>query len=141
MSRDVRVLETHSTIQCAARLMQEIDTGFLPVVEDHQIVGVVTDRDIVIRAVAHGLPLSCAVRDIMTTGTSTCREDEAAEDVLERMADRQVHRLPVVDIAERIVGIVTIGDLAWRGADQRAGEALAGIVRPSGQHSQSTALD
>lgn len=137
MSRDVRVAAPDNTIQSAAQVMADIDAGFLPVGDDERLVGIVTDRDIAIRGVAAGQPPETSVRNVMSDEVLYCYDDEETEDVLENMGNVQVRRLPVVDRDKRLVGIVSISDLAGNGDASLAGEALGDITRPSAQHSQS----
>ena len=115
MTRNVEVVRPNDTLQRAAQLMQECDTGALPVCDGDSLVGMVTDRDITIRGTAVGLsPSDTPVSRVMSTDTLCCTEDESAEDVLTRMGDEQVRRLPVLDSEQRLVGIVSLGDLATR---------------------------
>lgn len=106
----------------AARLMQGYDVGALPVVENGRLVGIITDRDIVLRALTNGRdPGGLAVCDVMTEGVVCCRSDDTVEDVILLMAAKKIRRLPVVDEALRVIGMVTLGDVS-----HRAGRALAG---------------
>ena len=137
MSRDVRLVSPHQTIQEAARLMEEIDAGALPVGENDRLVGMITDRDITIRAVACGLGPDTHVHDAMTQEIHYCFDDEDIEDVAEKMSELKVRRLPVLDRNKRLVGIVSLGDIAAQ-HDEIAGEAISEISEPGGRHSQST---
>lgn len=115
MSRNVHVVEPQESLQRAAQLMQSLDVGSLPVSDGQRLLGMVTDRDITIRGVASGMtPDGACVSDVMTTEVSCCREDQDAQEVMQMMGDRQVRRLPVVDADQRLVGIVSLGDLAVR---------------------------
>ena len=136
MSRDVRLVSPHQTIQEAARLMEEIDAGALPVGENDRLVGMITDRDITIRAVAQGLAPDTHVHDVMTQEIHYCFDDQDIEEVAEQMSDLKVRRLPVLDRNKRLVGIVSLGDIAAQ-HDEIAGEAISEISEPGGQHSQS----
>ena len=136
MTRDVRIIEPDETLQDAARAMADIDAGVLPVGENDRLVGIVTDRDIAIRAVARGRKPNAKVRDVMSGTVSYCYDDDETEDVLETMANFQIRRMPVLDRNKRLVGIVSITDLAHSGETARAGVALGDISRPSGLHSQ-----
>lgn len=136
MSRDVRIVDPDDTLRQAANTMAEIDAGFLPVRENDRLVGIVTDRDIAIRGVAKGLPPDAEVREVMSDEIRYCFEDDDAEDVLANMGEIQVRRLPVLDRDKRLVGIVSITDLAGNGDAAQAGEALSEIARPSALHSQ-----
>lgn len=137
MTREVRIVDPDETLQDAARVMADIDAGVLPVGENDRLVGILTDRDIAIRAVALGRKPTAKVRDVMSETISYCYEDDEAGDVLETMAEVQVRRMPVLDRNKRLVGIVSITDLAHHGEAARAGDALGDITRPSGLHSQA----
>jgi CBS domain-containing protein len=136
MSRDVEVISPDDTIEAAAKTMSVIDAGILPVAEDDRLVGMVTDRDLAIRAVGTGRPPSTTVREVMTHEVKYCFEDDEAEDALDNMAEQQLRRLPVLDQDKRLVGIVSISDLADEETAE-AGKALSDIATPSAQHSQS----
>ena len=101
------------------------------------MIGIVTDRDIAIRGVAAGKAPEASVRDVMSDEVLYCFADQDASDVLENMGDVQVRRLPVVDDDKRLVGVVSISDLAVNGDRAEAGKALEDIVRPSSLHSQA----
>lgn len=134
MTTDVRTLDPDQTLQEAARLMAECDVGSLPIDEGGRLVGMVTDRDITIRAVAQGKALDTRVRDIMTKDVKYCFEDEDIAHVARNMGDIQVHRLVVLDRNKQLVGIVALADIAnTEGADP-AGEAVCGISEPTGSH-------
>ncbi len=137
MTRDVRLIEPTETIQEAARLMAEIDTGIMPVREGDRLVGMITDRDITVRAVAQGRGPDTPIREVMTDDVKYCFEDDDTDAVARNMADIQVRRLPVLTRDKRLVGIVSLGDLAVMQGSGQAGEAVAGISRPGGQHSQT----
>lgn len=137
MSRDVQIAAPDHTMQSAAQIMADIDAGFLPVADDDRLIGIVTDRDIAIRGVAAGRPPEASIREVMTDEVKYCFADEEAEDVLENMGDIQVRRLPVVDREKRLVGIVSITDLASNSDATAAGQTLGDTARPSAQHSQA----
>jgi CBS domain-containing protein len=133
MTREVRVASPDQSIREAARLMAEIDVGALPVGERDRLVGMITDRDIAVRAVAHGRAPDTPIRDVMTDDVKYCFEDEEVHDVARNMADIQMRRLPVVNRDKRLVGIVAVADLATAPADPEVvGEAVAGISEPTG---------
>lgn len=136
MSRDVRTVSPETTVREAARLMAEADVGALPVAAGDRLAGMVTDRDITIRATAIGKGPDTTVGEVMTHDVLYCHEDEDIEDISENMAEKQVRRLPVVDADKRLVGIVSLADFALI-ADDEAAEALGGITRPGGERSQS----
>ena len=110
----------------AAQIMQRLDVGVLPVCDGERLVGVVTDRDITLRSTAEGRdPKETPVRDVMSTNPICCHEDQDVAECVELMEQRQIRRLPVVDNAQRLVGIVSLGDLAIRSKNERlAGEVL-----------------
>jgi CBS domain-containing protein len=135
MTRDVRVISPDDTIERAAQLMGQIDAGILPVRENDRLVGMITDRDIAVRGVAEGCSPSAKVRDIMSQEVKYCFDDADADAVLENMAEIQVRRMPVVNHDKRLVGIVSISDIA-KDEQKEAGEALCDITRPSALHSQ-----
>ena len=137
MTRDVRVANPNQTIQDAAKIMLDVDSGVLPVGENDRLIGMITDRDIAVRAVAQGKGPQTLVREVMTDHVHYCFDDEDTDEVTRKMADSQVRRLPVVNRDKRLIGILSLGDVATRrdGADE-AGEALSDISRPGGEHSQ-----
>lgn len=138
MTQDVRVANPTETLQVAARIMADIDAGFLPVGENDKLVGIITDRDIAIRAVGCGCAPDTKIRDVMSEDVKYCFEDDEVEDVLDNMAEQQIRRLPVVNRDKRLVGVVSIGDLAADGRQAaHAGKALGDIASPSGLHSQA----
>jgi CBS domain-containing protein len=127
MTPNPRTVTPDDTIQNAARVMRDEDTGVVPVVDNGRTVGVVTDRDIVIRAVADGSQLSRPVREIVTGNLVSATPDMSTREAADLMSEHQVRRLPVVE-NERLVGIVSLGDLAVKeGKDGRMGDTLQGI--------------
>src|SRR5690606_32854707 len=136
MSRDVRVANPRQTIRDAAAIMSEIDAGIVPVGENDRLVGMITDRDIAIRAVANGKGPETPIAEVMTRDVKYCFEDEDCERVLDNLGDLQIRRVPVVSRDKHLVGILSLGDLANQSANGHAGAALAEISRPGGQHSQ-----
>lgn len=138
MTRDVRITNPDETIQEAARLMARLDAGILPVADHDRLIGMVTDRDIAIRAIAAGKGPDAKVRDVMTLDVKYCFDDQDVDEVTRNMGDIQVRRLPVLDRQKRLVGILSLGDIAMSsGGDDAAGEALKGISRHGGAHCQS----
>jgi CBS domain-containing protein len=135
MTREVRVISPDDTIERAAQLMGQIDSGVLPVGENDRLVGMITDRDIAIRGVAEGCGPSAKVRDVMSQEVKYCFDDAETDEVLDNMAQIQVRRMPVVDHDKRLVGIVSIGDLAKEDHSD-TGRALGDIAQPSDRHSQ-----
>jgi len=139
MTRDVFVARPNQTIRDVAGMMENIDAGALPVGDDDRLLGMITDRDIAIRAVGQGKGPQTLVQDIMSHEVKYCFEDEDTEHIAHNMADQQIRRLPVVDRNKRLVGILSLGDLAIVDGPEPAGEALVGISEPGGRHSQSRA--
>jgi CBS domain-containing protein len=136
MTRDVRVASPEVTIQFAARLMAGLDVGALPVGDNDRLVGMITDRDIAVRGIAEGKGPDAKVRDVMTSEVNYCYDDQDIDEITRNMADIQVRRLPVLNRDKRLVGILSLGDIAVIGGE-KAGEALSGISRPGGDHSQT----
>ena len=136
MSRDVRIASPDDRLQMAAKMMAEIDSGVLPVGENDRLVGMITDRDIAIRAVAKGMKPDTPVRDVMSKDVKYCFEDEDLDDVTDKMGELQVRRLPVLNREKRLIGILSLGDVAV-GHAADASQALKGISEPGGQHSQT----
>ena len=137
MTRDVTVASPKQSICEAAKLMAQCDAGALPVGENDRLVGVITDRDIAIRAVARNLSPDTPVREVMSEEVLYCFEDEDIDHVAENMGEQQIRRLPVVNRDKRLVGIVSLGDLARKTKPKTTGEAVAAISRPGGAHDQT----
>ena len=129
MTRDVVVAAPGDSLQHAAKLMEENDFGVLPIGENDRLVGMLSDRDITIRAVARGLvPDKAEVRDVMTSDVKYVYDDESIEDAARNMESLQVRRLPVLNREKRLVGIVSLGDLSQCEPDD-AGDALQAISK------------
>ena len=127
MSRDPRSVGESTSVQEAARLMKEQDVGSLPVVEDEMLVGIVTDRDIVILGVAVLSDVSSlSVMDVASHELTTVAPDQDLDEALRLMAQEQVRRLPVVD-GDRLVGILAQADVAREGDEERVGETVEQI--------------
>ena len=137
MTREVRVASPGQSIREVAKIMAEIDAGAMPVGENDRLVGMITDRDIAIRAVAQGKGPDTPVRDVMSTEQVLyCYEDEELDHVAKNMGSEQVRRLPVVNRDKRLVGIVSFGDVAQTEA-RSASKAVKGVTKPGAQHNQS----
>jgi len=130
MSTQVHLISPDQTIREAARKMSEEDVGALPIAESDRLLGMITDRDIAIRAVAEGKGPTTKVSDVMTSNVKYCFEDEELEHVTQNMADIQMRRMPVMDRDKRLVGIVSLADLATKAGMTQAGKALGGISQP-----------
>ena len=128
MTKDVKCCETHDSVTAAAKIMRDINCGSVPVCEGKEIIGMITDRDIVIHCVAESLDCnSVHCHDCMTTDIITCSPDIDVHECARKMADHQIRRIPVVENGE-IVGICAIGDLATVNIyANEAGEALSQI--------------
>lgn len=131
MSRDVQVATPEDTLQSIAQRMAQADIGSLPVEDGGRIIGMVTDRDLVVRGVAKGLEASATVSQVMSTEVTCCSADDDLEEVSDKMADAQVRRLPVLDDGGRLVGVVALGDLARKDEAKRTGRTLEQISEPS----------
>src|SRR5437588_12980268 len=136
MTRRVRVADPKETVQHAAQIMASLDVGALPVGENDHLVGMITDRDIAVRGVARGKGPQARVREVMTKEIKYCFDDQEVEEVTRNMADIQVRRLPVLNREKRLVGILSLGDIAVSHDGTGAGQALRGISRPGGEHTQ-----
>jgi len=133
MTSNVEMIDSTRSLTEAAREMESLDVGALPVREGTQLIGIITDRDIVIRALAHGRdPASTQVKDIISSEIVYCYEDDSVEDAANLMEDHQIRRLIVCDHDQTPVGIVSLGDLAVKtGKDELSGEALERISEPA----------
>ena len=136
MTREVRVANPGQTIRDVAKIMAEIDAGAIPVGENDRLVGMITDRDIAIRAVARGKGPDTPVREVMSGELKYCFEDEDLERVAKNMGDIQVRRLPVVSRDKRLVGIVSLCDVAQNEDAETTGETTVGVSQPGGKHRQ-----
>ncbi len=139
MSRDVQIIGPDQTLREAASVMEKLDAGALPLGERDKLVGMITDRDIAIRAVAQGKGPDAKVRDAMSHEIKYCFEDEEVDHIAENMAELQVRRLPVMNRDKRLVGIVSLGDLATEGSLPKTARALHGISQRGGAHNQAIA--
>ena len=137
MTSNVRTIRPQDPLRLAAKIMLENDIGALPVADGERLVGMLTDRDIAVRAVAQGLGPNAQVQDAMTDEVLYCFGDQDVDQVAENMSDIQVRRLPVVDRNKRLIGIISTGDLALRTGAETCALAMSGVAAPGGQHSQS----
>jgi CBS domain-containing protein len=133
MTREVEVVRPDATIQEAAQKMKEIDVGSLPVCDGRKLQGVITDRDVTIRAVAEGRdPKQTRVKDVMTADVVYGRTGQDIVEFADTMAAHQIRRLPIVNDDNDLVGIVALGDLAVDAADEElGGDVLADVSTPS----------
>jgi CBS domain-containing protein len=130
MTRNVQVVRPDESLQRAAQVMDELNVGSLPVCDHSGLIGIITDRDITVRATAAGLPVGTQVSDIMTDHARWCTSDQTVQEAMQQMADVQIRRLPVLDAQHQVVGIVSLGDLAMRHSGHVAA-ALRRISDPS----------
>ncbi|MBL0423242.1 CBS domain-containing protein [Ramlibacter sp. AW1] len=134
MTRGVRTLAPTDSVVQAAQAMDELNVGVIPVCDGDRLLGMVTDRDIVVRGVAQGGDLNnCKLSDVMSGHVRTVREGDDVDDVLAEMASSQIRRMPVVDAKDRLVGIVSLGDIAAKGGDDESeiGMSLGDISEPA----------
>ncbi|AYJ87695.1 CBS domain-containing protein [Sphingomonas paeninsulae] len=136
MTRAVVTARPGDTIQNIARTMADRDVGCLPVTDGDTLVGMVTDRDIVMRVVVSGRSSLCAVRDVMTAPAKSCLAEDSVESVVRWMGKQQVRRVPIVDVSGKLVGLVSLADAARHAEAASTGSALEKIVRPGGDHNQ-----
>lgn len=112
MSTDFKIVSPDTSLRAAARLMRDCDCGYLPVGEDDRLKGAVTDRDIIVRGLAEGLKPEDTVADVMTDRIVYCYENDDVEEAAQHMKDEQIRRLAVLNAEKRIVGVVSLGDIA-----------------------------
>jgi CBS domain-containing protein len=137
MSAEVRIASPQETIQTAARLMKEVDAGALPVGENDRLVGMITDRDIALRAVAEGKNFNTPVREVMTPEIQYVFEDDDLNDASSKMSDLKVRRLPVLNREKRLVGILSLGDISKSSDVSHGARALSGVSAPGGPHTHA----
>lgn len=128
MSRDVRIASPDQSLCDVARIMADCDVGSMPVGEGDRLVGMITDRDIAVRAVAQGKSPETKVREVMSSNVKYCFEDEEISHVVQNIGDLQLHRLPVLNREKRLVGILALADIAATEGPRAAGEAVSGIL-------------
>jgi CBS domain-containing protein len=136
MSTKVRLTSPQETIQQAAQAMKEADTGALPVGDNNRLIGMITDRDIALRAVAEGRGPQTPVGEAMSGKIEYVFEDEELDQAAEKMSELKVRRLAVLNRDKRLVGILSLSDLAQRGAAHGA-KALSGVSKSGGPHMQA----
>ena len=135
MTRGVRTLTPDDSVLQAAQAMDELNVGVIPVCDGDKVVGMVTDRDIVVRGVAAGGEMKTVkLTDVMSAHVRCARETDDVDQVLGEMAEAQIRRLPVVDANQRLVGIISLGDIAAKGGssdDNEVGSSLSEISSPA----------
>jgi CBS domain-containing protein len=139
MTRDVWLASPDQKLREVAAEMERHDIGVLPVGDNDRLVGMITDRDIAVRGISHGLGPEASVRDVMSAEVKYCFEDDEIDNLAQNMAAEQIRRLPVLDSKKRLVGIVSLCDLASCRNGQATGVALSGISQHGGHHCQSSA--
>ncbi|MDZ7700393.1 MAG: CBS domain-containing protein [Deltaproteobacteria bacterium] len=131
MTRQVEAVRSDGTIQQAAAKMEELNVGVLPVIAGDEVVGMITDRDIVVRSVAQGLdPEKHKVMEAATEGVVSCNEEDEVSTVIQLMEDKQIRRV-LVKSDGKVTGIISLGDLAVQIRQEKAGEALKEVSEPS----------
>ncbi|MBW3597867.1 MAG: CBS domain-containing protein [Planctomycetes bacterium] len=132
MTDDVTCVAPETTLQEAARHMRDLDVGSLPVCGNDRLGGMITDRDIAVRAVAEGRDAAkTKVQDVMSSGVVYCFEDDDAHHASELMQEKQIRRLPVLNRDKRLVGIVALADIARSTDEKESGETLERISEPA----------
>jgi CBS domain-containing protein len=127
MTAQVVTANPKTTIAQVAKTMAEIESGVVPVTDEGKVVGLITDRDIVLRVVAEGLPLDTPLSEVMSTDVETCREDDNVADATAKMGARQIRRLVVLNEQGRMVGILSLGDIAGDYGAKAVGKTLEEI--------------
>jgi CBS domain-containing protein len=135
MSSDVRCIGPDATLHEAAQQMKQLDVGVLPVCGDDRLIGMITDRDIVIRSISEGAPPNLGhVCDVMTPKVVFCFEDQDVDEVADLMRREQIRRLPILNRSKRMTGIVSIGDLALESPDE---EMIGATLRCVSEHAEA----
>lgn len=131
MTRNVISVSPEASVLEASQIMRDINVGILPVSLGNELHGVITDRDIVVRVVAEGVEAKdIKIKDIMSSNVECCREDDDLNNVAKQMESRQIRRLPVVDDENKLVGVISLGDIAVRAGKAQAGEILEKVSEP-----------
>jgi CBS domain-containing protein len=131
MTEDPQVVRPQTSLKEVAETMKSLDVSVVPVCENDRLVGMVTDRDIVVRAEAEGRDPSAMVEQAMTPGVTFCFEEDDIDSAVRLMEEKQIRRLPVLNAQHRLVGIVSLGDLAVSGDQRTAGEVLERVSEPA----------
>ena len=136
MTTDVQTVAPDDSVQQAAGFMLSADTGSIPVCDGDKVIGMITDRDIAVRGIGKGLGPDCTVGELMSKDVVCARDTDDVLAIAQTMSDKQVRRMPVVDVNDRLVGMVSLGDLSRRAQDAAATTALEGVSAPGSQHQQ-----
>ena len=133
MTREVEIVEPDATLKEVSQRMKALDIGVLPVCENDRVIGLITDRDITVRAIAEGRnPSTTKASEIMSQDLICGFEEQDVKEAASIMEERQIRRMPVLDRNQHIVGIVSLGDLAVKTRDEKlAGKTLEGISEPA----------
>ena len=134
MTAQVATATPQSSIADVARMMASVESGAVPVTDDGKVVGLITDRDIVLRVVAENLPLSTPVTEVMTSGVETCRKDDTVADAAAKMGSRQIRRLVVLDEGGDLAGMLSLGDIALEYGSKQVGHTLEEISETPSAH-------
>ena len=136
MTSDVQTVSPTDTAQQAASFMLSADTGSIPVCDGDKIVGMITDRDIAVRGIGKGFGPDCSVADLMSRDIICARDTDDVLAIAQQMSDKQVRRMPVVDLNDKLIGMVSLGDLSRQSQEAAAETALTGVTAPGNQHRQ-----
>jgi len=139
MTREVEIIQPDDTLRLAAQKMRDRDIGFLPVCDGDSLMGVLSDRDITIRAFADGIDINVMLgRDLMTTPAIYCFEDQDVKDAAKLMGENQIRRLVILGReSQRVVGVISLGDLARKGITDISGQVLQRVSEPDNQNQES----
>ena len=140
MTRDVVVLQPDDSLQSAAKKMRDRDIGFLPVCDGENLIGVISDRDITIRALADGMDVNVMLgRDLMTSPAIYCFDDQDVSEAAQIMEENQIRRIVVLNREDkRLVGVISLGDLARNATADRSGQILQKVSEPDGSEEAKT---
>jgi CBS domain-containing protein len=139
MTRDVEIIQPDDTMHTAAQKMRDRDIGFLPVCDGETLMGVLSDRDITTRALADGIDINVMLsRDLMTTPAIYCFDDQDVTDAVKLMGENQIRRLVILGReSQRVVGVISLGDLARKGITDVSGQVLQRVSEPENQNQES----
>ena len=136
MTTEIETVTAEQTAKEAAGFMLSADTGSIPVCDNGRVIGMITDRDIAVRGVAEGRGPETSVRDLMSKDIVCAREDDDVAAIASRMSEAQVRRLPVIDANDKIVGMISLGDLSRESEGEVAHRVLEGVSASGDQHQQ-----
>ena len=134
MTAQVVTAKPSTSVKDLAKTMSEIDSGAIPIIEDGKVIGLVTDRDIVVRVIAAGLDLSTKASEIMSDDVQTCLEEDNLADATAKMASHSIRRLVVLNESGRLAGIISLGDIALDYGDKVVGHTLEEISAAPATH-------